>query len=188
MHIPGKGPNPTPLIIAHGWPGSFVEMRGIIPLLTDLAAHGGDPADAFDLVIPSLPGYGFSDRPTQPGMSPATIAELWLKLMHGLGYPRFGAQGGDWGAAVSTWLAVLHPDALIGLYLNFLPAVFPPSTIASSTGRTYFDARSAWTEGEGAYGHQHGTKQTLCLWADRLTGWPCGLDLGEVPRLERLRW
>ncbi len=173
VHIRGKGPNPTPLIITHGWPGSFVEMRGIIPLLTDPAAHGGDPADAFDLVIPSLPGYGFSDRPTRPGMSPAAVADLWVKLMHGLRYPRFGAQGGDWGAAVSTWLAILHPDALIGLHLNFLPAVFPPSAIASAAERAYFDARSAWTEGEGAYGHQHGTKpQTL---AYGLTDSPVGL-------------
>ena len=114
VHARGTGPAPFPLVITHGWPGSFVEMRKIIPLLTDPGAHGGDPADAFDVVVPSLPGYGFSDRPVEAGMSPAAIADLWVGLMRGLGYRRFGAQGGDWGGAVSAWLALRYPDDVAG--------------------------------------------------------------------------
>ena len=101
LHVRGKGPAPLPLIITHGWPGSFVEMLKLIPLLTDPEAHGGRREDAFDVVVPSLPGYGFSDRPRQRGMDPRKIAELWTRLMQELGYARFGAQGGDWGSTVS---------------------------------------------------------------------------------------
>jgi len=174
VHIRGKGPNPHPLVVTHGWPGSFIEMRGIIPLLTDPAAHGGDPADAFDLIIPSLPGYGFSDAPTQPGMSPRAVAALWVKLMQGLGYARFGLQGGDWGAIVSTNMAVHHPGVVSGFHLNFLAGGFPPpSAGASDAERAYFAARANWYETEGAYGHEHGTKpQTL---AYGLTDSPAGL-------------
>ena len=95
IHEKGRGPAPIPIIITHGWPGSFLEMLRLIPLLTDPVSHGTDPRDAFDVVVPSLPGFGFSDRPAQHGMSPFRIADLWAKLMDGLGYPRFGAQGGD---------------------------------------------------------------------------------------------
>ena len=163
VHIRGKGPNPQPLMITHGWPGSFIEMRGIIPLLSDPASHGGDPADAFDLVIPSLPGYGFSDAPRQPGMSPRAVAGVWVKLMQGLGYQRFGLQGGDWGAIVSTALAMQFPNVVSGFHLNFLAGGFPPPAAdAPDPERAYFAARANWYETEGAYGHQHGTKpQTL---------------------------
>src|SRR5215831_4405008 len=100
IHAKGQGPNPMPLIITHGWPGSFFEMYKIIPLLTDPGHHGGDPADAFDVVVPSMPGYGFSDPPTQRGMHVLKVADLWATLMTAeLGYQRFGAQGGDWGRA-----------------------------------------------------------------------------------------
>jgi pimeloyl-ACP methyl ester carboxylesterase len=163
VHIRGKGPNPHPLIITHGWPGSFIEMRGIIPLLTDPAAHGGDPADAFDVVVPSLPGYGFSDAPASPGISPRAVAPMWVKLMQGLGYSRFGLQGGDWGAIVSTALAMQHPDVVSGFHLNFLAGGFPPpASDAPAEEKAYFAARANWYETEGAYGHEHGTKpQTL---------------------------
>jgi pimeloyl-ACP methyl ester carboxylesterase len=155
IHVRGKGSNPRPLLITHGWPGSFIEMRGIIPLLTE-----GD--DCFDLVIPSLPGYGFSDRPTATGMSPVAIAALWVKLMQGLGYSRFGLQGGDWGAIVSTALAMNHPEVVTGIHLNFLSVGFPPSDDASEAERQYFAARAAWLEAEGGYSHIQGTKpQTL---------------------------
>ena len=96
IHERGKGPNPMPLIMTHGWPGSFFEMSKITPLLADPASHGADPADAFDVVVPSMPGYGFSDHPTKPGMHVLRVSDLWAKLMtEGLGYNRFGAQGGD---------------------------------------------------------------------------------------------
>ncbi len=106
IHERGKGSKPLPLVITHGWPGSFAEMVKIIPRLTDPVSFGGDADDSFDVVVPSLPGYGFSDRPAKSGMNSFRIAELWAQLMNGLGYSRFGAQGGDWGASVSTWLGL----------------------------------------------------------------------------------
>lgn len=125
IHVRGKGPKPFPLVITHGWPGSVAEFVKVIGPLTDPAAHGGDPADAFDLVCPSLPGYGFSDRPRAPGMDAERIAALWADLMAGLGYERFGAQGGDWGAIVSTYLGANHRDRVAGIHLNMVIA-FPP--------------------------------------------------------------
>jgi hypothetical protein len=98
VHCPGRGPNPLPLVITHGWPGSFVELERIIPMLADPGSHGGNPADAFHVVAPSLPGYGFSPAPARVGTNTRRIAELWRSLMLGLGYARFGAQGGDIGA------------------------------------------------------------------------------------------
>lgn len=163
VHVKGSGAGRTPLLITHGWPGSFIEMRGLIPLL----------ADRFDLVIPSLPGYGFSDRPTTPGFSPARIAALWVKLMHGLGYPRFGLQGGDWGAMVSASLAKNHPDSVIGLHLNFLSGAFPPAADATEPELAYFRARSAWVDAEGGYSHIQGTRPQTLAYA--LTDSPAGL-------------
>ena len=100
VHEKGKGPNPMPLVVTHGWPGTFFEMHKITPLLADPGSHGSDPADAFDVVVPSMPGYGFSDHTSERGMHVFRTSALWVKLMEGLGYPRFGAQGGDWGASV----------------------------------------------------------------------------------------
>ena len=110
IHERGQGPNPIPIIVTHGWPGSFYEILKIIPLLADPANHGGDPADPFDVVVPSLPGYGFSDPPTQRGMDTMRVADLWTKLMtEGLGYDRFAAQGGDWGPALpSVWASAIR--------------------------------------------------------------------------------
>ncbi len=152
VHVRGRGAHPRPLLVTHGWPGSFIEMRGIIPLL----------ADGFDLVIPSLPGYGFSNRPAAAGMSPAAIAAVWVKLMQGLGYAQFGLQGGDWGAAVSASLAVNHPEAVTGIHLNFLSGSFAPAPDASAAELAYFAARADWLDAEGGYSHIQGTKpQTL---------------------------
>src|SRR5207245_7664984 len=127
IHEKGRGPAPVPIIITHGWPGSFLEMLRLIPLLTDPASHGADPRDAFDVVVPSLPGFGFSDRPAQPGMSPFRIADTWAQLMDGLGYPRYGAQGGDWGAGVSTVLGLAYPANVLGIHLNFIPGSYMPA-------------------------------------------------------------
>ena len=108
LHVQGQGPDPLPLVITHGWPSCFWEMHKVVGPLTDPASHGGDPADAFHVVVPSLPGYGFSSPPAQPGVSSARVADMWAELMVALGYERFGAQGGDWGSAVSAALGALH--------------------------------------------------------------------------------
>jgi pimeloyl-ACP methyl ester carboxylesterase len=125
IHARGVGPKPFPLVITHGWPGSVAEFTKIIGPLTDPARHGGDPADAFDVVAPSMPGYGFSEAARTPGMDAERIAALWAELMRGLGYARFGAQGGDWGAMVSTYLGANHADVVSGIHLNMVIA-FPP--------------------------------------------------------------
>ena len=167
IHERGKGPDPMPLIITHGWPGSVFEELKIIPLLTDPASYGGDPADSFDLVIPSLPGYGFSDRPSQRGMSHFRVADLWAKLMtEGLGYRRFGAQGGDWGAIVTARLGYAHPDKLIGIYMTAVggaqPYMGPGSRELSQREQEFIEEREAWRKDEGAYFHIQATKpQTL---------------------------
>ena len=167
VHARGNGPKPLPLIITHGWPGSFHEMTKIIPLLADPAAHGGNADDAFDVVVPSLPGYGFSGRPTRRGMSGFEIAALWVRLMAELGYDRFGAQGGDWGATVSTALGLEHADHLIGVHVNFIPGSYLPHLGRGLPEPTdeelnYLDAIRAWRDAEGAYNHLQSTKpQTL---------------------------
>ncbi|WP_335310485.1 epoxide hydrolase family protein [Sphingomonas phyllosphaerae] len=126
VHQRGVGPAPMPLILTHGWPGSFIEMEQMLPLLTDPAAHGGEAVDAFDVVIPSLPGYGLSQAPSSTGVSAKTIAGLWAKLMAGLGYSRYGAHGGDIGAGVSMWLARQWPEALTGIHVNYIPGSYSP--------------------------------------------------------------
>ena len=126
IHERGRGPKPLPILLTHGWPGSFFEMFKLIPLLTDPAGHGGDPADAFDVIVPSLPGFGFSDRPTVRGMATAQTAELWTRLMRDvLGYARFAAAGGDIGSGVSLRLALAHPDLLVGIHLTYLGKIIP---------------------------------------------------------------
>lgn len=178
IHQKGKGPSPFPLIMTHGWPGSFLEMEEILPLLTDPGAHGGDPADAFDLVVPSLPGYGFSQAPKSAGVGTYEIAALWEQLMRSLGYDRFGAQGGDIGASVSTWMAYRYPDQTAGIHLNFIMASFQPPLgkdlpSISKEEQDYLDVSADWARREGAYSHLHGTKpQTL---AYGVTDSPIGL-------------
>jgi pimeloyl-ACP methyl ester carboxylesterase len=122
LHVRSPEPSALPLLITHGWPGSVVEFLEVIGPLTDPAAHGGDPADAFHVVCPSLPGYGFSDRPAETGWGPRRIASAWAELMARLGYERYGAQGGDWGAAVTTALAALDAPHLAGIHLNMVVA------------------------------------------------------------------
>ncbi|WP_341850175.1 epoxide hydrolase family protein [Sphingomonas natans] len=126
LHIRSPEANVLPVIMTHGWPGSVIECHKVIGPLTDPAAYGGDRADAFDLVIPSLPGYGFSDRPDRPGWTIERIAQAWAVLMRRLGYDRFCAQGGDWGASVTTEMAVQQAPGLAGIHLNLILA--PPPT------------------------------------------------------------
>lgn len=169
IHELGRGPQPLPLVITHGWPGSFVEMLKIIPPLTDPGSYGGVAEDSFDVVVPSLPGYGFSDPPTESGMNAFEIAELWVQLMNGLGYSRFGAQGGDWGASVSTCLGLRRPANLLGLHLNYIPGSYKPfpgsaTPSLSEAETTFLRAQEEWLQAEGGYGHVQATKpQTLAF-------------------------
>lgn len=163
VHQRGHGPDPLPLVITHGWPGSFAEMARIVPLLADPGAHGADPADAFHVVVPSLPGYGFSQAPDRPGFGPHRIAALWAELMAGLGYARYGAQGGDWGASVSTWLAQRYPQRVAGLHLNFIPGSYRPPLgeglpPLSAEEQAFLSGIEAWAKTEGAYSHIQATK------------------------------
>lgn len=157
IHERGRGPAPIPLILTHGWPGSFLEMLRMIPLLTDPASHGGDPKISFDVVVPSLPGFGFSDRPRQPGMNTWRIAELWVKLMAALGYDRFAAQGGDFGASVSTILGLRHPGHVLGIHLNYIPGTYrpylKPGTKLDAIEQESLEDTDRWYADFGAYAH-----------------------------------
>ena len=176
IHRHGVGPKPLPLVITHGWPGSVSEFMEIIEPLADPASHGGDAADAFDVIAPSMPGYGFSDHPKEPGMSPEKIAALWVELMRGLGYERFAAQGGDWGAMVTTYLGLRHPAHLVGIHLNMVAAV-PNDTrsmdgVSAEEAADLVDARR-FLKDETGYQRIQGTKpQTL---AYGLNDSPAGL-------------
>jgi pimeloyl-ACP methyl ester carboxylesterase len=167
VHVRGNGPAPLPLILTHGWPGSFVEMAKLIPRLADPAAHGGNAEDAFDVVVPSLPGYGFSDRPRKSGMNPTQIAALWARLMNQLGYPRFGAQGGDWGSTVSIALGLDHPDRIVGIHLNYIAGRFLLGGTLNQPqedpmAKMFLADLRDWWDKEGGYGHLQSTKpQTL---------------------------
>ncbi|MEW2560105.1 epoxide hydrolase family protein [Streptomyces griseorubiginosus] len=120
-HVRSPEPDATALILTHGWPGSIVEFLDVVGPLTDPAAHGGDPADAFHVVVPSIPGFGLSGPPADTGWEAGRIAGAWAELMTRLGYERFGAQGGDWGAAISRELGRAHPGRVVGVHLNLLP-------------------------------------------------------------------
>ena len=135
IHVRSKHEGAMPLIVTHGWPGSIVEMLKVIDPLTNPTAHGGSPSDAFDVVIPSLPGYGFSGKPSAAGWDPPRIAQAWVVLMRRLGYTRFGAQGGDWGAMVSDVMATQGHPELIGIHLNWSFAVPPEIDAAIQSGR-----------------------------------------------------
>jgi epoxide hydrolase len=138
LHVRSPEPDATPLIMTHGWPGSIVEFLGIIDPLTDPRAHGGDPADAFHLVIPSVPGFGFSGHTTDRGWNLRRIAKAWAVLMDRLGYARYGAQGGDWGSGISRDLGVIDAEHVIGVHLNYL-LTFPTGAPGEMDGLTDAD-------------------------------------------------
>jgi len=181
IHVRSPHEKALPLIITHGWPGSVIELLEVVGPLTDPAAHGGAPEDAFDLVLPSLPGYGFSEEPQEVGWDPSRVARAWAELMNRLGYDRYLAQGGDVGAAVTDTMARLAPKRLIGIHLNFLRT--PPLDVAAALvgraplpklteeERTAFDALRAQTR-KGYIVEQSSAPQTI---GQSLTDSPAGL-------------
>lgn len=156
LHIKGNGKKSIPLIITHGWPGSFLEMMKLIPLLTNNSEF------SFDLVIPSIIGFGFSGNGIQAGCNSSFVANLWDKLMKELGYKKYGAQGGDIGSGVSSWLALQHPDSIIGIHLNYIPGSYKPyikeKEQLSEEVLSFQEFASTWAAKEGAYVQVHSTK------------------------------
>jgi pimeloyl-ACP methyl ester carboxylesterase len=191
-HVRSAVPEATPLILTHGWPGSIVEFEKVIPALTDPP----DPADAFHVVVPSLPGYGFSDKPSGAGWGVDRIAEAWVELMDRLGYPRFGANGHDWGTSVSTSIAKLHPDRVIGIHLVPPLAAPDPATLNDLTDAeraALSDLESGGSSGDGYSLEQSTRPQTigyalvdspaaLCAWIiEKFQSWTdCDGDLDRV--------
>ncbi|MDP1513049.1 epoxide hydrolase [Paenibacillus ottowii] len=179
VHEHGKGPAPLPLILTHGWPDSYLRYQKVIPLLTDPANHGGDPEDAFDVIIPSLPGFGFSGRPIHEGVNNFYVSEMWAKLMTEiLGYQKFAAAGGDIGSGVTRYLASNHPELLVGIHLTDigiireLMAAQDPDKL-SEAERQYRENAAEWISKEGGYMSMQSTRpQTL---AYGLSDSPAGL-------------
>jgi pimeloyl-ACP methyl ester carboxylesterase len=182
IHVRSKHENALPLIVTHGWPGSVVEQLKIIDPLTNPTAHGGSASDAFHVVIPSIPGYGFSGKPTTSGWGPARIARAWAVLMKRLGYTKFGAQGGDWGAIITDHMGAQAPPELVGIHSN-MPGVIPPdidkaaqsgapapSGLSADEIVAYERLKFVYAKGI-AYGYQMGLRpQTLCAIADSPVG------------------
>jgi len=182
IHVRSKHENALPVIITHGWPGSVVEQLKLIGPLTDPTAHGGTAADAFHVVIPSMPGYAYSGKPTGPGWGPERIARAWDVLMKRLGYTRYVAQGGDWGAVVVDLMGVQAPEGLLGIHTN-MPGIFPadidaaafagapaPAGLSADEKVAYDRLQFVYQKGI-AYGFQMGLRpQTLCGIADSPVG------------------
>ncbi len=186
IHERGRGDAPLPLVLTHGYPDSFLRFVKLIPLLTDPAAHGGDARDAFDVVVPSLPGFGFSGKPTKAGAT-FDIGDLWHELMtEVLGYERFGAHGGDWGSVVTEQLARSHADAVVGIHLTDVPFWhgFQKPKDMSPAEEELFRRNQQFQMQEGAYNMIASTRpQTL---ADGLNDSPAGLAAWLIEKFERL--
>jgi pimeloyl-ACP methyl ester carboxylesterase len=160
LHVRSPHEGALPLVITHGWPGSVVEFGKVIGPLADPVAHGGDAADAFHVVCPSLPGYGFSGKPARAGWGSGHTADAWDQLMTRLGYARYGAQGGDWGAQVTTALGMRHPDHLAGIHLN-MPIAFPdPASAGELTPREQaaLDSMTYYDRWDSGYSKQQATR------------------------------
>jgi pimeloyl-ACP methyl ester carboxylesterase len=164
LHQRSPHPDAIPLILTHGWPGSVVEFLGVIDALTNPTAHGGTEQDAFHVVVPSLPGYGFSDAPTTTGWGRDRIADAWAELMTRLGYERFAAQGGDWGAMITAALAAQHPDRLVGVHVTLAIVVPPAETLGDLTPeeQSTLDGFAHYQRWDGGYSAQQSSRpQTL---------------------------
>ena len=178
VHMRGVSNSSAPILITHGWPGSFVEMYKIIPMLTDPENNGFPGFRSFDVVVPSLPGFGFSAAPERPGTNSRVVASVWHQLMAELGYASYFVQGGDIGSGVSSWLARSHPDAVRATHLNFISGGYQPFIGAadrplSAAESAWLEDRREWAEREGGYNHLQATKpQTL---AYSLVDSPTGL-------------
>jgi pimeloyl-ACP methyl ester carboxylesterase len=182
LHIKGKGENRVPLILTHGWPYSFFEMMKLIPLLSESEKM------SFDLVVPSMPGYGFSQRITKPGCNVSFIGDLWHKLMTELGYEKYAVHGGDFGAGVSTSIAMQYPENVIGLHINYIPGNYVPvleeNEKFTDEENEYLDKEEEWYSREGGYSLEQNTKPLtlayglndspvgLCAWiVEKMYGW-----------------
>ncbi|HEY0812260.1 MAG TPA: epoxide hydrolase [Pseudonocardia sp.] len=172
-----------PIVLTHGWPDSFWRYVKVVPLLTNPAAHGGDPADAFDVVVPSIPGFGYSDRPTGPPLDSRQVAGLWSELMTALGYDRFGAAGGDLGSHVSRYLGLDHPDRVVAVHRTDggLPVYAGDPADLTPEERAWFAEVAAWGATEGAYAAIHRTKPQTAAFG--LTDSPVGLAAWIVEKL-----
>jgi pimeloyl-ACP methyl ester carboxylesterase len=172
-----------PLILSHGWPDSFWRYAKVIPLLTDPAAHGADPADAFDVVVPDMPGYGYSDRPAGPIPDSIAVADRWASLMGILGYDRFAAAGGDIGSHVTRYLGLNHPDRVVAVHRTDAGVPFYPGDPAdlAPEERAYIAAVAAWGATEGGYSAMHRTKPQTAAFG--LTDSPAGLAAWIVEKL-----
>ncbi|MFD9888167.1 epoxide hydrolase family protein [Amycolatopsis sp. NPDC059027] len=171
-----------PLVLSHGWPDSFWRYTKVIPLLTDPGAHGGDPADAFDVVVPDIPGYGYSERPAVP-LDSIAVAGLWAELMDVLGYPRFGAAGGDLGSHVSRYLALDHADRVVAVHRTDagLPVFTGDPAELTPEERAWFEEVAGWGAVEGAYAAMHRTKPQTAAFG--LADSPAGLAAWIVEKL-----
>jgi pimeloyl-ACP methyl ester carboxylesterase len=182
VHVRSTSPQATPVILTHGWPGSFLEFERVIAPLVDPAAHGGDPADACHVVVPSLPGYGFSQRPERSGWDVHRIARAWAELMDRLGHDRFLAAGSDWGTSISTSLALQCPDRLLGIHL--IPPLAPPDRAATDLTeqerKSLTDLDERTRTGSG-YSAVHGTRPQTIGYS--LTDSPAGLAAWIVEKL-----
>jgi pimeloyl-ACP methyl ester carboxylesterase len=182
LHVRSKHENALPVIITHGWPGSIIEQMKVIAPLTDPTAHGGTAADAFHVVIPSLPGYGFSGKPTAPGWNPVTIARAWTTLMQRLGYTQFVAQGGDWGNAISEVMALQAPPGLLGIHTNMAATVpadiskalafkeAPPADLGADEKRAWDQLDFFYNKGLGYALEMNNRPQTLYALVDSPVG------------------
>ncbi|GAA2626165.1 epoxide hydrolase family protein [Paractinoplanes durhamensis] len=182
VHARAAGPA-LPLILSHGWPDSFWRYTKVIDLLTDPGAHGADPADAFDVIVPDMPGYGYSDRPAGAALDSIAVAGLWAELMAVLGYQRFGAAGGDIGSHVSRYLALDHPDRVVAVHRTDagLPAPGTDPAELTVAEREWLAGAAGWGAAEGAYAAMHRTKpQTAAV---GLTDSPAGLAAWIVEKM-----
>jgi pimeloyl-ACP methyl ester carboxylesterase len=201
IHVRSKEKNALPVIVTHGWPGSIIEQLKIIEPLTNPTAHGGKAEDAFDVVIPSLPGYGFSGKPTETGWDPIRIARAWAVLMTRLGYTRYVAQGGDWGNAVTEQMALLTPPGLLGIHTNMpatLPADIekalgvggpPPSGLSADEKRAYEQLDFFYKNGLGYANEMAHRPQTLYAIADSpigLAAWMIDHDAASQALIARV--